>query len=278
MPAAPVPNTAVRFGLSAANFGTYAEPARFAQLAEAAEAGGWDGLFVWDHLSFAWGPPAGDPWLLLAGAAHASERLRLGTHVTPVARHRPETLALTVATLDRLAGGRVVFGAGLGGNARELAAFGEDADERLRAAKLDEALGLLRRWWDGESVTHRGEHFVADGVALAVRPLQAHLPIWIGGNAPRPLRRAARFDGWAANSASVDRMTLTADDVAARVETIRRERGSLGGFDVAVHGLADRADPAAYAGAGATWWLESVHDRRGSFAEMLALVAHGPPR
>jgi alkanesulfonate monooxygenase SsuD/methylene tetrahydromethanopterin reductase-like flavin-dependent oxidoreductase (luciferase family) len=268
----------VRFGLSAANFGTYAEPARVARLAETAEAAGWDGFFVWDHLSFAWGPPAGDPWLLLAAAAHATERLRLGTHVTPVARHRPELLALTVATLDRLSGGRVVFGAGLGGNEREWAAFGDETDERVRAAKLDEALGLLRRWWDGESVTHEGDHFLVEGVALAERPLQAHLPIWIGGNARRPLRRAARFDGWAANSSYVDRMTLTPDEVAARVESIGRTRGNLAGFDVAVQGLTDRADPAAYAGAGATWWLENVHDMRGRFADMLALVSKGPPR
>ena len=268
----------MRFGLSAANFGSYAEPARVAQLAETAEAAGWDGLFLWDHLSFAWGPPAGDPWLLLAAAAHSTERLRVGTHVTPVPRHRPELLALTVATLDRLSGGRVVFGAGLGGNERELAAFAEEADERVRAAKLDEALGLLRRWWDGETVTHRGEHFTVDAVALASTPVQPHLPIWIGGNAPRPVRRAARFDGWAANSSYIDHMTLTPEDVAGRLDTIRDRRGSLDGFDVVVQGLSSLADPAAYAAAGATWWLENVHDMRGPYDEMLALVSEGPPR
>jgi alkanesulfonate monooxygenase SsuD/methylene tetrahydromethanopterin reductase-like flavin-dependent oxidoreductase (luciferase family) len=268
----------MHFGLSAANFGSYAEPARVARLAATAEEAGWDGLFLWDHLSFAWGPPAGDPWLLLAAAAHSTERLRIGTHVTPVPRHRPELLALTVATLDRLSGGRVVFGAGLGGNERELAAFDEESDERVRAAKLDEALGLLRRWWDGETVTHRGEHFIVEAVALASTPVQPQLPIWIGGNAPRPVRRAARFDGWAANSSYIDHMTLTPEDVAARLETIRAQRGSLDAFDVVVQGLSDLADPAAYAAAGATWWLENVHDMRGPYDRMLALVSEGPPR
>jgi alkanesulfonate monooxygenase SsuD/methylene tetrahydromethanopterin reductase-like flavin-dependent oxidoreductase (luciferase family) len=187
-------------------------------------------------------------------------------------------LAVTVATLDRLSGGRVVFGAGLGGNEREFAAFGEESDERVRADQLDEALELLRRWWRGESVTQSGPHYVVDDVALAPLPLQQPLPIWIGGNAPRPVRRAARYDGWAANSSYIDRMTLTPDGVAERLTTIDGLRGGLDGFDVVVQGLSDLADPATYREAGATWWLENVHDMRGPFDEMLALVAEGPPR
>ena len=259
----------VRYGISAANFGAYAEPKRIEQLAATADEAGWEGLFLWDHLAFAWGSATGDPWLLLAAAAHASERLRLGTHVTPVARRRPHVLALTVATLDHLSGGRVVFGAGLGGNERELSAFGEETDEKVRAEQLDGSLDRLRRWWAGETV---------DGVALVPKPVQAQLPIWIGGNAPRPLRRAARFDGWAANASYHDHMTLEPDDVAARAGTIAELRGGLEGFDVVVHGLSDLADPAGYAKAGATWWLENLNDRRGAFDDLLARVAQGPPR
>jgi alkanesulfonate monooxygenase SsuD/methylene tetrahydromethanopterin reductase-like flavin-dependent oxidoreductase (luciferase family) len=267
----------VRFGLSVANFGSYAEPSRVAELAAAAEAAGWDGLFLWDHLSFAWGPEAGDPWILLATAAQATERLRLGTHVTPVPRRRPHVLALTVATLDRLSDGRVVFGAGLGGNDRELAAFGDETDERVRGAMLDEGLEILRRLWSGEEVQHRGEHYVVDGVRLGALPLQQPLPIWIGGNAPRPLRRAALYDGWAANSSYADKMTLTPEDVAERVETIRGARESLDGFDIVVQGLSELAAPSEYAEAGATWWLENLHDLRGPFEAQFELVRSGPP-
>jgi alkanesulfonate monooxygenase SsuD/methylene tetrahydromethanopterin reductase-like flavin-dependent oxidoreductase (luciferase family) len=127
-------------------------------------------------------------------------------------------------------------------------------------------------------VTQTGPHYVVDGVALAPLPLQQPLPIWIGGNATRALRRAARYDGWASNSSSVDRMTLTPDDVAERAATIDALRGGLDGFDVVVQGLSDLADPAKYGDAGATWWLENVHDMRGTFDEMLALVGQGPPR
>jgi len=222
--------------------------------------------------------PTGDPWLLLAAAAHATERLRLGTHVTAVPRHRVQDLALAVTTLDRLSGGRVTFGAGLGGNEREFSAFGDETDERVRALQLDESLDVLRGLWSGERVHHTREHLKVHVVRLAPLPLQQPLPIWVGGNAPRPLRRAARFDGWAANASYHDHMSLTPGDVAARVTTIADMRGGLEAFDVVVHGLSDLADPRAYEGAGATWWLENLNDRRAPYADLLARVAEGPPR
>jgi alkanesulfonate monooxygenase SsuD/methylene tetrahydromethanopterin reductase-like flavin-dependent oxidoreductase (luciferase family) len=269
----------MEFGLCTANIGTYADPRAVARLAVAAERAGWDGVFVWDHLGFVWGPPAGDPWILLAAAAAATSRIRLGTTVTPVARRRPQVLAQTVTTLDLLAGGnRVVFGAGLGGQATEFTAFGEDADEHVRAERLDEGLEVLRRLWSAERVTHRGRHFTVAGVTLA--PAPASCPIWIGGNSAAALRRAARFDGWVPDTADEERMTMAPDELAAGVETIRALRASDDPFAVAVLGYGDGTLewPRAYGAAGATWWLESIHDLRGSPEELLALVAAGPPR
>jgi alkanesulfonate monooxygenase SsuD/methylene tetrahydromethanopterin reductase-like flavin-dependent oxidoreductase (luciferase family) len=88
-------------------------------LAEEAEQAGWEGLLVWDHLGFVWGPPAADPWVTLAAVAARTSSLVLGTNVTPVPRRRPHVLAHQVATLDVLSGGRVVFAAGIGGVASE---------------------------------------------------------------------------------------------------------------------------------------------------------------
>ena len=267
----------MHYGLCVANTGTYADPRATVRLAEAAEASGWDGLFVWDHLAFVWGPPAGDPWIILAAVASATERLRIGTAVTPVARRRPHVLAQTVATLDVLSGGRVIFGAGLGGVRSEFERFGESGDPKVRAELLDEALPLLRKLWSGEEVQHRGRHYRVDGVRLAPRPRQDPLPIWIGGNRRPSLRRAARYDGWLADSADPSGVTLAPADVAASLETIRAARPSNDEFDVAVLAESRDADPAAYAEAGATWWLESLQDRRGSADALLALVEKGPP-
>jgi alkanesulfonate monooxygenase SsuD/methylene tetrahydromethanopterin reductase-like flavin-dependent oxidoreductase (luciferase family) len=267
----------MEYGICLANIGSWADPRLVARAASAAEGAGWDGVFVWDHLGFVWDGPSGDPWILLAAAASATSRLRLGTAVTPVARRRPHVLAHTVATLDALAGGgRVIFGAGLGGAEIEFTAFGEDADPHVRAARLDEGLEVLRALWSGEQVTHHGDHFTVSGVALS--PAPAAFPIWIGGNSSSAMRRAARFDGWIPDTADQSGMTVSPEELAARVETVRGQR-ERGPFAVAVLGYADgdAAVPRAYAGAGATWWLESLHDLRATPQELLELVEAGPP-
>ena len=265
--------TPVHYGICLANIGTYSDPRVGVRVAEAAEAGGWDGVFIWDHLAFVWGPPAGDPWITLAAIASATSRVRVGTAVTPVARRRPHVLAHELATLDVLSAGRVIFGAGLGGSESEFGKFGEPTDARVRAAMLDEGLDVIRRLWSGAEVTHHGEHFTVDGVTLAPAPVQERVPVWIGGNRPASLRRAARWDGWLADSADPTGMTLSPDDVARSIERIARGDD----FDVAVLGQSDRGDPAAYERAGATWWLENIHDMRGSLDDVLRLV-HAAPR
>jgi alkanesulfonate monooxygenase SsuD/methylene tetrahydromethanopterin reductase-like flavin-dependent oxidoreductase (luciferase family) len=263
----------VRHAICLANIGTYSDPKIGVQVAVAAESAGWDGVFIWDHLAFVWGQPAADPWITLAAIAAETSRLRIGTAVTPVARRRPQVLAHEVATLDVLDGGRTIFGAGLGGSPSEFGRFGEPTDNRTRAAMLDEGLQILRRLWSGEEVTFHGDHYTVESVKLAPTPVQAELPIWIGGNRPASLRRASYWNGWLADSADPSGMTLSPDDVARSVETIGRDDD----FDVAVLGQSDGGDPADYERAGATWWLENVHDMRGPFDEVLELVAAGPP-
>ncbi len=149
----------MRFSINIPNFGDFADAANVATVATAAEEAGWDGLFVWDHVvhnkAKRQGQPFGDPWMLLTAAALATSRIRVGTLVTPVARRRPEQLARQVATLDALSGGRVIFGAGLGGPIEdEFGSFGEPTDPVVLAERLDEGLDLLRRYWSGEAVNH----------------------------------------------------------------------------------------------------------------------------
>jgi alkanesulfonate monooxygenase SsuD/methylene tetrahydromethanopterin reductase-like flavin-dependent oxidoreductase (luciferase family) len=159
----------MRFSVNVPNFGDFADPRNVAAVAAAAEQAGWDGLFVWDHVLHRGhqGRPFGDPWMLLTAAALATSRIRLGTLLTPVPRYRPQQLARQVATLDRLSGGRVVFAAGLGGPLEdEYRAFGDTAEPRVLAERLDEGLELLERFWSGEPVRHSGRHYEARDVTL----------------------------------------------------------------------------------------------------------------
>ena len=151
--------------------GTSPMPGTVATVATAAEQAGWDGLFVWDHVVHSrHRRPFGDPWMLLTAAALATSRIRLGTLVTPVARRRPQQLARQVATLDSLSGGRVIFGAGLGGPIEdEYGSFGEPTDPVVLAERLDEGLDLLQRYWSGEPVNHHGRHYRVRGRDLAAR-------------------------------------------------------------------------------------------------------------
>jgi len=263
----------MRHGLCVANIGTYADPRASARLAAAAEEAGWEAFFVWDHLGFVWDGDTGDPWILLAAVAGATSRLLVGTAVTPVPRRRIQVLATQVATLDVLSGGRTVLGAGIGGVKREFAAFGDPDDERTRAAMLDEALGVLDRLWSGEEVTHRGTHYTVEGITLAPAPSGGRIPIWVGGGSRPALRRAARWDGWLADTDDGRGGMKLGPDALAEAAA------GLGEIEIAVTGYSAPQDAelrAAYARAGATWWLESVHDRRGSFDELLARVAAGP--
>jgi probable F420-dependent oxidoreductase len=274
----------LRYGIVITNLGDYADPRVAVRLARAAEKAGWEAIFVWDHLAFAWGVPSGDPWVILSAVAASTTRIELGTAVTPLVRRRPQVVANALATLDVGSGGRVIFGAGLGGVGEEFSAFGDPADAKERAAMLDEALSILDRLLSGEEVTHYGEHYLVRGVRLAPLPIQRpRMPVWIGGDSPAALRRAARWDGWLVPATSPDgtpTMDKSPEQIAEKVAEIRRHRDSHEPFDVAVDGYTEPGDadlPRTYGEAGATWWLESVHGMRGTIEGMAARVEAGPP-
>ena len=272
----------MRYGVDITNFGEYADPRNVIRLAQMAETAGWEGLFVWDHLGFVWGVPSGDPWVVLAAVAASTARLKIGTSVTPLPRRRPQVLAHTLATLDILSNGRVVFGAGLGGVPAEYTAFGEPDDPMRLAAMLDEGLEVLSRLWSGERVMHHGPHYIAEGVTLAPLPIQRpRIPVWIGGESAPALRRAARWDGWIPGGVDEHgRITKSPEQLAAQVAIIRQQRTSAAPLEVAILGQSaptERALARAYEEAGATWWLEMLHGLRGSFDEMLSRTAAGPP-
>src|ERR671934_1983122 len=157
----------MRSGLFLPIFDALSDPGVVTRLAVEAEEAGWDGVFLWDHVR--WREPVvevADPWITLAATATATQAIRLGPMVTPLARRRPVKVARETATLDRLSGGRLTLGVGLGSDrfGAELSKTGEQLDDRLRAQMLDEALEVLTAAWSGEPVHHHGRHYTVDDV------------------------------------------------------------------------------------------------------------------
>ena len=183
------------------NLREYGDPNVLVGLAREAEQAGWDGFFVWDHILHrrAEPEPVVDPWVTLGACAAQTDRITLGTLITPVSRRRPWKLARELATLNVIAQNRVVLGAGLGSPRHdEFEAFGEEADDRRRAARLDEGLEVLAGLLSGEPYEHHGAAYDLEEMQfLPAAPTGSRPPIWIGGNwpNPRPFRRAARWDG-----------------------------------------------------------------------------------
>ena len=251
----------------------FTDAATLVGMAAEAERSGWDGVFLWDHMVLIRDLrlDVHDPWVLLGAMARATERVLLGTLVTPLARRRPWKLAREVITLDHLSGGRAVLGVGLGEPPdADFAAFGDPSGDRERAALLDEGLavvdGLLRGPLDHDGAAY---HVHAE---LLPRPVQRpRPPVWVAAVAPhrRPLARARRWDGVV--PISLDHL-LTPDEVAAYLGDEPRP----GGWEVVVN-TAPGVPPADYAAAGATWIIEGAWPQGDWVSELRTRIAAGPP-
>jgi alkanesulfonate monooxygenase SsuD/methylene tetrahydromethanopterin reductase-like flavin-dependent oxidoreductase (luciferase family) len=244
------------------------DAATAAELATEAEAAGWDGFFVWEPV---WGV---DAWVALTAAAMRTERIRLGTMLTPLPRRRPWDLAGQTAALDNLSGGRVILSVGLGALHEGWLAFERETSRKHRAEFLDEGLAVLTGLWAGQPFTFSGQHYDVRPTDFMVPPppvQRPRIPIWVVGlwPAPRSMRRAAAWDGWLPNirpdGGGEPQGGPPVAAVAEAVAWIRAERAARGldmtGYDVVVEGVTRPEDTAdavrAMAEAGATWWLEA---------------------
>jgi alkanesulfonate monooxygenase SsuD/methylene tetrahydromethanopterin reductase-like flavin-dependent oxidoreductase (luciferase family) len=250
----------VKRGIFVAPFDDLVEPQTVADLASRAEELGWDGFFLWDHIRYR--PPVeavADPWIALAAIACATDRLRIGPLITPLARRRVQKLARETVTLDHLSGGRLTLGVGLGGDRNgEFEPFGDPADPRERARLLDDGLDRLSGYWSGD---------------FAPPPVQQpRIPIWVAGRWPnrRPLRRAAQWDGFFP-------IDLTGpDDLAVFADEIRDlRRNQDGPFDLIAE-ITPGEDPEPWETAGATWVLTGATDTPPNLTEVSAMIDAGP--
>jgi probable F420-dependent oxidoreductase len=181
---------------------------------------GFDSAWVGDHI--AWPMPILDPLIQLAQLAALCERPLLGTAVYLLPLRHPVPVAKQVATLDRLCGGRLVFGVGVGGEfPAEYEACGVPLRER--GARLSEAIPLLRRLWSGEPVESRGRFYPFPAVRLLPPPLRrGGPPLWCGGRSRAALERIGRMgDGWVS-------YVVTADRYREGLETIAKAGARAG--------------------------------------------------
>jgi len=261
-----------------------------AESAALAEKSGWDGFFVWEPV---WGM---DAWVSLAAAAMVTEKIRLGTMLTPIARMRPWKLASETVTLDHLSKGRLILSIGLG--ATDIyQGFPEETSRKLRAELTDEGLDILTGLWKGAPFRYQGKHYQLDipkkpvGPAYPPSPLQKpRIPIWMVGawNKQKSMQRALRYDGLLPNiidsSGKVPMQPATPQEIFEIREFIRETQAAPAGYDIVVEGKTPGDDPIAsaqivreYHEAGATWWIEALwsSEQKGDFFDR---IVQGPPK
>jgi probable F420-dependent oxidoreductase len=288
----------MKHALSILNFGHTGDARLLAEIAHEAEAAGWDGCFLSDHVCWPTGEqatiasmpdidpePTVDPWVALGAMAMRTERIRLGTLVTPLPRRRPTKLAREAATVDRMTDGRMILGVGSGLWSEEFEALGDESNRKVRAAMLDEGLQLVNALWSGEPVSHRGEHFRAETASFAPPRQQPRIPIIVAATWPvkKMLRRAARWDG--VFPLTRQGTSLKPKDVAELTRTVSELRTTPEPFDVMCQGKTqgeggadDRSLVESYEAAGGTWWIELRYPWEASLDELMTRVRNGPTR
>jgi len=198
-----------------------------------AERAGWDAIYTWDHLMAIQGPwrqPIFEGWAVLAAWAALTDRIRIGLMVGANTFRNPGLTAKLATTLDHISAGRAILAIGGAWFEREHDAhgleFGASVGERLD--RLDEAVSLIRRLLDGETIDHAGRFYTFHDAVHAPLPVQAHLPILIGGSGPRKtLRTVARYgDAWNTSGA--------VDEVAAKDAILREHCAEVGRDQAAI--------------------------------------------
>jgi alkanesulfonate monooxygenase SsuD/methylene tetrahydromethanopterin reductase-like flavin-dependent oxidoreductase (luciferase family) len=261
------------------------QPRDLVGLAREAEQAGWDGVFVWDVII------GNDVWVLLTAMMMATERLRLGTMLTPVSRRRPWKLAQETATLDQLSGGRVILPVGLGAPDSGFANFGEEIDRKTRAELLDEGLEIITGLWSGQPFSYEGKHYRVSETTFTPTPAQSpRIPIWVVGALGREksMRRVARYDGLLPHKMGWPDAQVTPADIREARDYITAQRMATTPFDIVMEASTPGDDPRRAAeiveewqSAGCTWWLEAVWDgprQRGGLEGMRKRIRQGPPR
>lgn len=255
-----------------------------------AEQAGWDGVFLWEGIY------GSDPYVTMGAIAARTERIRLGTMLTPAPRRQPWKLASEMLSIDQISNGRAIVALGLGATDfpgwRQI---GAETDRKLRAERLDETIDILTMLWSGKASGYAGKHFPIEEFGAGPASVQQpRIPIWVVGAwfSQKSMERVARCDGllphvlppagqseWGADDV---RSALTPDLLRQMKSWIEQRRTLTTPFDIVIEGETPGDDPVKataqlqpFQDAGVTWWIEArwSDDRDG----VLQRIRQGPP-
>lgn len=247
--------SALRFGIVLGAFSA-GVPGRdeLTAFARRSEAVGFDSVQVGDHVQ--WHAPILEATALMATFAAVTERIKIASDIIILPLRDPVLMAKTIASLDVLSGGRVIFGIGVGGDyPPEYAAMRVPVSER--GSRANESLAIVRGLWANERFSYEGRHFEIRDVEIAPRPVQSPLPIWVGGTSGPALRRAARYgDGWIPAFSSASKFARLSDDLR---RLLAAEGRPAEGFTFGVYLFANVDKDAARAREAAVRYVDRVY-------------------
>jgi probable F420-dependent oxidoreductase len=235
----------LEFGANIFGVGPLADPGTLSDVARLAEDLGYHSIFVADHVvlprtlasRYPYSPDGGfpydpdqdwlDPLVALGYLAGRTTRIRIGTSITVLPMRHPIVTAKQIATADHLSGGRVIFGVGVGWMAEEFRLLGASFADRGR--RMDEYLALVKTLWTEKNPAFAGRDFQVSDCAVTPKPVQKpHVPVWIGGDSPAALRRAASLgDGWHSAGTSLGELPDKLRRLREALAAARRDRKDL---------------------------------------------------
>ncbi|GAB4577824.1 MAG: LLM class flavin-dependent oxidoreductase [Anaerolineales bacterium] len=264
------------------------DPLKAVEHALIAEQTGWDAFFVYESV---WST---DPWVTLSHIAARTERIRLGTMLTPLPVLSPWKLAAETATLDALSNGRVILAVGLGAPDTGFANFGLPTDRRTRAERLNEGLEIINGLWAGQPFSFQGKHYTLKPTQFnpPPNPVQTrngvpHIQTWVVGAwfSEKSMRRVIQYDGLIPNilEGPPGPKPLLPTQVRDMRNWLDANQSGDATIDIIVDGQTPAKEPGKHAEivqpfveAGATWWIESMWDK--SMKQVLDRLKKGPPK
>ena len=278
----------LKYGTATPNVGEiFSSVNELVEMAIIAEESGWDGFFIWDIIHSSRDPvlPVIDPWIALTAIAAKTEKLIIGTTVTPLPRRRPWKVARETVSLDHFSNGRLILGVGLGYDPEvEFEAFGEETDNHIRAKQLDESLEIIQKLWSGNPFSYKGEYYEIKDVCFKPKPFQTpRIPIWGAGSWPnkKPFIRAAKLDGIIPFNST--KLYPELNEMKEIIRFISEYRDVENNFDIVGFGRTPGEDIEKskeiireFADAGINWWAEDINLK--TKEEVLKRIQAGPPR